>query len=418
MQGSGELEKRVLKVNMLGDLQVMLNDKEVELPGGIYSKTTRLFLLTVFYREKGIQRQNILEMLYGEGEYADDSGSLRVAVFRLKKYLMDAGILTKEGSIYQKGIFKLCEEGLRVVMDVEEFEAAAMEAFSRREKDEQIKLLETACQIYRGDFLPALSGELWVAGKQAAYQNLYFRCMHRYLELLSESKQYGKILSLTKGIIRMYPYEEWYVAELDALIGMERWKEAKEAADQAVQSLMDHMGVHPSRELEEQMKKITNHLNGSTRNLMEIQKELEENVNNTGAFYCSYPSFVGVYQYEMRKIERTGESLYLMLCSITEKEGVKAEESYFEKAIEHLGDAIRMSMRRADVYTRYGPNQYLMLLEGFKQEDCPVISARIESNFGKEQGMGKFRLHYFIVPVITREEQQESKPIKFNQKGW
>lgn len=84
MQGA-EGVKKVLNVRMLGELKVTLDGEEVELPGGIYSKTMRLFLLLLCYGERGVTRNNILELLYGDGEYADESGSLRVASYRLKK---------------------------------------------------------------------------------------------------------------------------------------------------------------------------------------------------------------------------------------------------------------------------------------------------------------------------------------------
>lgn len=415
-------EKRVLEVRMMGDLRIMLDDKEIKLPGGIYSKTMRLFLLITYYWDRGISREDVLELLYGDGEYADDSGSLRVVSYRLRKQLTEAGILLEKGSISKKGKFRLSQEGLEVVVDARVFEEAAQKALRTHSEPEQEKLLEQACKIYVGEFLPSLAAEMWVAGKQASYQNLYFQCLRRYLGILSGTGRYGKMLFVARNAMRLYPYEEWCVAELDALMGMERWKEAEEAAQRSTKSLMDRMGVRPSKELEERVRKINLQLKGSTKNLMEICKDLEETCDDGGAYCCNYQSFVGTYHYEMRRIERTGESLYLILCSITEKEDAKysrAGESEFETAVGQLGDAIRQALRRADVYTRYGGNQYLMLLVGLKQEDCSIISSRIQSLFDKNPGAGRFVLHHFIAPATPAlQGRQESPAFKFKQKSW
>ena len=93
MQGTGRPDGKVLKVQMLGDFRITLDGEEIKLPGGIYSKTTRLFLLIIYYKEQGISKESALEFLYGDGEYADDSGSLRVVSHRLKKHLTQAGRL-------------------------------------------------------------------------------------------------------------------------------------------------------------------------------------------------------------------------------------------------------------------------------------------------------------------------------------
>ena len=177
MQGTGRPDGKVLKVQMLGDFRITLDGEEIKLLGGIYSKTTRLFLLIIYYKEQGISKESALEFLYGDGEYADDSGSLWVVSHRLKKHLTQAGILGEKGSINKKGVFRLEQEGIDVQADVRLFEDNAHRALEARSKDNKTALLEQACQMYTGEFLPSLSAEIWVAGKQARYQNLYFQCL-------------------------------------------------------------------------------------------------------------------------------------------------------------------------------------------------------------------------------------------------
>lgn len=414
--------KRVLEVHMLGECHITLDGEEVKLPGGIYSKTMRLFLLIVYHGEKGISRQDVLGYLYGDGDYSDDSGSLRVALFRLKKQLISAGILSETDIINHKGTYRIEREDLEVAVDAKLFEDMARKALN--DNDNQEKQLEEVCRMYTGEFLPSLSAEIWVAGKQARYQNLYFRSVRRYLKILAERESYERMLVLAKHVQRLYPYDEWYVAELDALIGMGRWKEAQEASRQSARVLMERMGLRPSEEMEKRIRKINNQLQGSFKNLQDIRRELEETENEDGALCCNYNSFMETYRYETRKIERSGESLYLVLSSLMEKENSKyslMDEGQFEQAVVHFGEAVRVSLRRADMYTRYGKNQYLMLLGGLKQEDCSAISSRIEHNFEKNiGGSERFRIQHFITPVTADMDlpDKEREPIKFSRRHW
>ena len=424
MEGTERSGGRVLNVHMLGEFQIMLDDVEIKLPGGNYSKTMRLFILIAYYGDKGISREDVLELLYGDGEYANGPGSLRVASHRLRRQLIEAGVLTEAGSISRRSIFRLDQEDLEVVIDARVFEETAQKALKAVSGEEQMRLLEKACGMYTGEFLMVLSADMWVAGKQAAYQNLYFQCLRRYLKLLKQADQYERRLHVVRNAIRLYPYEEWYIAELDTLMDMEQWTEAREAARRSAESLTERMGIRLSRDMEERRKKTDIHLKGSSKNLMEICRELEQQDESSGAYYCSYQAFVGTYHYEMRRIERTGESLYLLLCSLTEKEEnrrSKTGELTFENIMDQLGTSIREALRRADVYTRYGKNQYLLLLMGIKQEDCSSVSSRIQSYFNRTPDSGKYQLHHFIAPVVRggwKEGQEEEPPVRFGQRSW
>lgn len=71
-----------------------------------------------------------------------------------------------------------------------------------------------------------------------------------------------------------------------------------------------------------------------------------------------------------RVIERSGQSAYLLLCTMTDGKGVPLEKGErLGKVAEELEQAIRNSLRRGDMFTRYSDNQFLMLLLGIRQED-------------------------------------------------
>ena len=99
-----------------------------------------------------------------------------------------------------------------------------------------------------------------------------------------------------------------------------------------------------------------------------------------------------------RVIERSGQSAYLLLCTMTDGKGVPLEKGErLGKVAEDLEQAIRNSLRRGDMFTRYSDNQFLMLLLGIRQEDCVIVVERINGYF--EKASRKNYLKYSTAPI-------------------
>ena len=79
-----------------------------------------------------------------------------------------------------------------------------------------------------------------------------------------------------------------------------------------------------------------------------------------GGYVCSYPVFQGIYRMITRLIERGGQSVYLMLCTVVDSKGNPMKAGpMLEDLSQRLGDAIQHSVRHGDAVNRYGKGQYL-----------------------------------------------------------
>ncbi len=406
---------RHLFVHMLGDFYMELENKKLELPGSIFSKTKNLFLLILLYGEAGIEKRKAMELLYqnDDGDESSQYGRFRVLVYRLKKYLIELGLMQENDTLHKKGVFCWQPQELEIQIDAKIFESAAKEALINQTAES----FDRACTFYQGEFLTELTSEPWVAQKQVYFQNLYTQCVRSHLRLLNAGKHYGCMLEAAKRAARLYPYEEWYIGWMEALMGMERWKEAFQVSEELEKNLMDQMGLRPSPEVQERVQRINMQIRGSSKQLWEIRQELEEKDYPQGGFFCNYSTFAWAYRYEIRKTARDGLSHYLLLCSLTE---IQEGNSWFQEGevldttMEYLRESIAFSLRRTDIYTRYSKNQYLMLMFQIKQEDCSHISQRIEQKFRKYPGVRKFRLHYYYAPVIQNLPASWKSPKSFH----
>ena len=121
-----------------------------------------------------------------------------------------------------------------------------------------------------------------------------------------------------------------------------------------------------------------------------------------GAFFCQYPSFADNYRVLSRMMERSGQSVYLLMCTIRDEAGQVVDESeWLQTVSDELFLAIRESLRRGDVFTKYNMKQYLVMLMGIRREECSIVTERIDKNFRKRYSGKNVRIHYYISSVAS-----------------
>ena len=90
-----------------------------------------------------------------------------------------------------------------------------------------------------------------------------------------------------------------------------------------------------------------------------------------------------------RVIERSGQSAYLLLCTMTDGKGVPLEKGErLGKVAEELEQAIRNSLRL-----------------GIRQEDCAIVVERINGYF--EKASRKNYLKYSTAPISEIREADD-----------
>lgn len=375
------MKEQVLKVRMLGAFTMEYKNQPVSFERNTLTKTNQLLQLLFHAGEAGITRELLLMRLFGRDEVTNPSNSLRATVFRLRKLLIAAGFPENDEYIHIKsGVYRFTS-AIPVELDVVLFEQKAREALAS-EGEERYEALKCACELYQGDFLPQLGAEEWVVVETVKYKELYCRCMEELCMLYKERREYQALYQAAAAAVALYPYDEWQAWQLDSLIAQNQIKEATRLYEETADIMFQELGVSPSEKMTERLAQMSSDVTNRVDMIEEIQEGLNEKELLGGAFYCSYPSFTESYRYMKRVIERSGQSAYLMLCTITDGKGYPLEKSErLEKLSEELGVAICSALRRGDLYTKYSSNQYLTLLLDIKQEDCQIVIDRINSRF-------------------------------------
>ncbi len=400
-----EQRKPILYVTMLGRFSMTYGDRPISFKPQTTTKSMRLLQILLYMTaiNGGISRTQLLQELYYQEELCDVANNLRVTAHRLKKLLIEAGLPEYDYIQVIDGIYRW-NSPMPTRLDVQELEELIVSAKEAPTHEAQAGLYEQAFTLYRGVFLPALSEDDWVIVNSIKYKNLYTQAFLYLCDYLKDNREYEKILDLSTVAVQMYPFEEWQSIKIDALISLNRYREALQYYEETSKMLFEELGISPSEKMMNLFQEMSVKMGRSYQNTRDIQKLLSISEHETGAFYCTLPSFRDNYRLIRRLINRMSLSAQVMICSLTDGYGHPLEEKEkLEVLSQNLHKAIRSSLRRGDCFTKYSPSQFLIMLVGASADNCQMIYERILDRFAKEHKSWKKYTQYSVFSVTEGE---------------
>lgn len=403
----GEMEqlKPVLYVTMLGKFSLTYMDRQISFKTHTTTKSLKLLQILLYSTAAngGISRTQLLEDLYQQEELCDISNNLRVTIHRLKKLLLQAGLPEYDYILVENGIYRW-NSSFPIKIDAVEFETLVKSAQAESDPKIQADLYDQACSLYRGVFLPALVEDDWAIVNSVKYKKLYELAFLQLCDYLKCNREYEKILDIATSAIQIYPFEEWQAIKIDALMALNRYKEAEQYYEETSKMLFEELGASPSEKMMKLFEEMSIKMGRTRRTTNEIKEVLAIVDHQSGAFYCNLPSFRDNYRLIRRLIDRTGLSVQVMICSLTDGYGHPLEnKERLEVLSENLHKAIRSSLRRSDCFTRYSPSQFLILLIGATPESCQMIYKRIVNHFSREHKSWKKYMEYSVFSASEKK---------------
>lgn len=407
--------RTVLQVQMLGVFNVKYNDKPLSLGRNTATKAMKLLQLLLHHLDKGIAREELIECLYGREDITDAANNLRVTSHRLKKLLTDAGLPEYDYITIKKGIY-YWDSPMEVSVDVLEMTELIENANLEKDEEKKIELLENACLIYTGDFLTNMSGEDWVIVEAIRYKNLYSDALKQVCDWKFAHGEYESVLKLCTSACELYPFDEWQTVKIDCYLAMHRYKDALEEYEETAKMLVEELGISPTPKMMEQFKVMSERISNRPQEINEIKDQLQEDNWETGAFFCSIPGFRDTYRVMRRCMERTGQSVFLLVCTLIDDKGRPMENSdRLESMSETLFGAIKNSLRRCDSFTKYNSAQYLVMLMGTNEENCQIVIDRITRNFVKAHKTWEYYLRCNVTSLFDYPIEDEFSEIHFGE---
>ncbi len=381
---------------MLGEFSMTYGEKPLQIKRKTTSKVFQLLQILLYSGENGISRSRLLKYLFGCDAEGDLSANLRVTVYHLRRLLRELELPAEE-YIRTSGGRYFFVSSFPVKVDVLDFERLVKES-EGKPREEQLRILKEASR-FRDVFLPALSGEEWVAVAEAHHQRKYFECMEKLCVLMKEQGDYKELLELCARAAAVYPFDEWQLWQMDCLIALNRLGEAMELYEKTTAMYFEELAVRPSERMLAYFHELSRRMHPDISGFDEIRELLREKRSVDGAYDCSLPSFLDTYRILSRNMARSGQTIYLMLCTLVDGRKKKQKKEPFRQAADHLAETIQEALRQGDIYTRYNKSQFLILLSGIRQEELMIVMDRLDSHFRKKEKAGQFWTSYRVSSI-------------------
>lgn len=366
----------LLKVHMMGSFFLEYGDQPIPFRKTMATKSMRLLQIFLYNKDNGISRGRLLESTYGREDVADAANSLRVGVHRLKRSLVEAGLPQFEYIYTQKGVYHWTSP-MPVEVDAIDIKNKILEAGKETDEKARMDQMIEALELYTGEFLADFGEEEWVQAERAQLKKVYSDALKEVSEYLLKNEEFDELQKLTSVASELYPFDEWQAVQMQALIGLERYKEAMKLYEQTSKHYFEELGVTPSEKLVEQYRYLGSRMGSRHRVIEEVQADLQESPGEKGgAFFCSLAGFRDCYRLVYRMSEK-------------------------------LLEVMKRSLRHSDFFAKYSPSQYVILLQGGSQRGCELVYKRISERFSEEKKGWAKNLKYSALPAIQTEKELE-----------
>jgi len=358
---------------MFGGFTIISEGNHITEQGKSSSKTWKLIQYLVAHRHKTVSRDELIDV-FCDSEYADNpGGTLRTLVYRARAALAGGGLPNADDMIVSKYGGYAWNNDFHCTVDTEDFEALCSKAGTNTGDEERLELLLKATELYRGDFLPNSTGELWVMPLARWYRSMYINGAHEAMQLLHTMGRNAEAEELCTKALQIDPFDEKMLGyHLNSLMAQGKNSEALDEYHRMETMYFDVLGVNFSENLRELYNQIQRPGLDDRTPLDTVLSEWMEDADFPGAYYCDLSVFKTMFQIESRSVPRSGRTAYIVRFDTKNEPNARGGG-----VMKQLGALIPNTLRMGDLFTRASPNQYLLMLHSLTYEDCKMLIDRI-----------------------------------------
>lgn len=390
-----------LYITTLGEFDIKSEEKSIMKQ---YSRTYRLYKLFEYFltfRNQKLLPETIIDNLLSGSNSDDPKNMLRTQIFRLRKIIKAFVPEDMDESDYMtikfvNGYYCL-EIGKKVVIDVDEFESTIKHGDLELKKNIQISMdsYQKALKLYNGLYLPDNPYEVWLVPTRSYYHRLYLKTLYKLIDILKESNENEKIITLCEEALLIEPYEEnIHMKLIDAMLALGQQKGAMRHYENALKLMEKEFDARPSSDFTDMLDKIQNYSErDANANIVSIEIGLEEK-NLSGAMQCSAESFKFLFNLQKRKLLKDDEREYICIINV---------KWNGDRNIEGLAKLLKDNLRNSDVFTFWNQNQALVMLNNMNDDGTGIIESRIYDNLKKYTQLNRSDISMNFQPIVSNK---------------
>ena len=386
-----------LKIQMLGGFSLRLGDRELQDTDTRSKKVWVLLAYLIIHREQTVTQRTLIDLLWGdETDSINPENALRITMHRTRTLLEQLSPELGRGMILRRRGGYQWNGGGEV--DSERFEALCCQ--KSEDPDLRLRNLMEAISLYRGDYLPRQSGEVWVVSTAAYLHNLFVSAAQEAVELLIQQGRSHEAAGVCRRCLALEPCHEGFCRELMQLLAAAGDRRgAAEVYDRLSKRLFDDFGISPSEETRAVYRAAAYSPEDRVLSIDDVMGNLRESDAPSGALQCDFDYFRILCHALSRTMERSGGAAHVVLLDVISTAEREMPRQTIDRVMGQLSQQIRLSLRRGDVFCQCSVSQFTVLLSRANFENCQMICDRILRNFRRAYPYVPIRIAYQIRPL-------------------
>ena len=386
-----------LKIQMLGGFSLRLGKRELQDTDTRSKKVWVLLAYLIIHREQTVAQRTLIDLLWGdETDPINPENALRITMHRTRTLLEQLSPELGRGMILRRRGGYQWNGGGEV--DSERFEALCCQ--KAEDPDLRLRNLMEAISLYRGDYLPRQSGEVWVVSTAAYLHNLFVSAAQEAVELLIQQGRSHEAAGVCRRCLALEPCHEGFCRELMQLLAAAGDRRgAAEVYDRLSKRLFDDFGISPSEETRAVYRAAAYSPEDRVLSIDDVMGNLREPDAPSGALQCDFDYFRILCHALSRTMERSGGAAHVVLLDVISTAEREMPRQTIDRVMGQLSQQIRLSLRRGDVFCQCSVSQFTVLLSRANFENCQMICDRILRNFRRAYPYVPIRIAYQIRPL-------------------
>ena len=385
-----------IHIRMLGEFSLSCGSITISDTSSRSRKVWGLLAYLICSRERSISQKELMEQFWNGNDNPENA--LRIALHRLRSLLdrlfPDAGrtlIWSRDGQCGWNREYP-------ITLDSQRFEELSVS--DAKEPEARLAQLLEALELYRGEFLPRLSSEVWAISSCAHFENRFLQVTLEAAGLLLERKDYTLAEALCKKAIQAEPYHEGlHQMLLRVCLAAGDSKSAAAVYEAFRKRLFTEFGIHPNEETRQLYLACVPGTADRLLPMEEVLAHLQEPEGVHGAMRCDYESFKLLCYAEARDMPRSGNTTHIALINVTGTADHALSSRSRERIMEQLGEVLRLDLHRGDILSRCSSAQYILMLPGADFENSCMICRRGIAAFFRVHPHVSAQLHFMVQPL-------------------
>ncbi len=387
-----------INVNMLGGFNIDMDGNQIGLGSNPKANFLKLIQMVLLNKDHGVNKQELITGVFGYKDLLDENNSLNNLFHQARTQLQKGGLPGKKYIVGKKGVYRPEEsDNYEVVIDVFTFKDLVRKANKEPSEHAKATYYKQALALYKGELLPENATDNWVIAESTNLKRQFDEIILFLDGYYRKEKKYDDLYEMYNYAVKIYPDNGLQIKLIEALILKKDYSAAYELYTKTAKYYLEELEIPLPESLlacyehiYEDAKMVSSDIEDIQASILQKDEALKRSLagqQRMGAYFCPFPSFIDVYNVLRRNLMRRGSSIFMMMCTLVDKEGKPIANP--EKQAEKANDfqvALTNTLRQGDVFTKYSSSQFLLLLIGTKKEDCSIVYQRISHSFKEVSG--------------------------------